>query len=742
MIGITTVIPVNWDVAIAQRDTGSDRLVVYNHENSEINPKQKSLQETKQNKLIAQFAPPEVAQEAKDVTVIINGQNPGSGVIIAKKENTYFVLTAKHVVATEDEYEIVTNDGQQYILDYRRVKKIPDVDLALVQFTSNQNYSVAKIGDSDAATEGQGIYISGWPHPGQAITDRIFQITTGYISGRAFGVAEEGYDLVYTNITRSGMSGGGVFDAQGRLIGIHGRAEGEAIFNPDTGDTIQVKSGFNLGIPIKFFIEGMPLSELPANSSFAYPMSSWGLDFLRENKIDQASSYFEKALAIAPQSFFALFGMAQTKYQQGQMSEALGLFQSAIELDAEERLIKSQLKWGQEQIDPIVQLTEAVTIYQMGDRDRGLALASSLFANEKYPLDSLLSDWPLEIASNPNPTYNNFEDINDFFIAIIQEYIWSERLLSDAKEMLAYLIPRASHSFAEKVFLEDVFLLSLSSDGQVLATGGHNRPIALWDMASGKKLGTIALDSETINSFVLSADGKTVAIGTHNKIEVWDVSSQRELREITEDFTWVGHLAIGPDSQILAGDRDGEMIQLWEIGSGAEVSRLSGYSENIESISFSPDGKKLVTGHEEGTIELWDLESGQKQMTLRGHSEEVSYFTWSSNREILVSSSRDDTVLVWDLESGQELHSFPGWVGSQIGLSPDDRILAVGNGNAGIQLWNLRTGELIRTLRYDPQLILRDFCFNEDGSQLISIHGHIDNNAADSIKIWQLIVDN
>lgn len=78
--------------------------------------------------------------------------------MIAQQNNTYFVLTAKHLVATEDEYEIVTTDGQEYILDYGTVRKLPDVDLALVQFTSNENYPVAEIGDSDAATEGQPNY--------------------------------------------------------------------------------------------------------------------------------------------------------------------------------------------------------------------------------------------------------------------------------------------------------------------------------------------------------------------------------------------------------------------------------------------------------------------------------------------------------------------------------------------------------------------------------------------------------
>ncbi|MEW6491201.1 MAG: trypsin-like peptidase domain-containing protein [Cyanobacteriota bacterium] len=120
---------------------------------------------------IAQGAPAKpIATMAKDVTVVINGQNPGSGVIISKQGNTYYVLTAKHVVATQDQYEIITSDVTKHLLDYGTVKKLPGVDLAVVQFTSNQNYRVAELGNSDQVTEGATVYTVGWPHPGRAFS--------------------------------------------------------------------------------------------------------------------------------------------------------------------------------------------------------------------------------------------------------------------------------------------------------------------------------------------------------------------------------------------------------------------------------------------------------------------------------------------------------------------------------------------------------------------------------------------
>ncbi len=96
---------------------------------------------------------PQVAQLAKKITVSINSKNSnGSGVIINKSGNIYTVLTAAHVVGKEDKYEIVTADNQRHIVS--SVKKLPNVDLAVVNFTNDNNYAAAKIGNSDTATEG------------------------------------------------------------------------------------------------------------------------------------------------------------------------------------------------------------------------------------------------------------------------------------------------------------------------------------------------------------------------------------------------------------------------------------------------------------------------------------------------------------------------------------------------------------------------------------------------------------
>lgn len=101
---------------------------------------------------------------AREITVLIAGPDSfGSGAIIAKDGKTYYVLTAHHVVSSKDDYKVVTSDKQAYKIDYSKVKHLPGVDLAVVEFTSEKDYKIAKLANSDQAKQGKEVFVSGWP---------------------------------------------------------------------------------------------------------------------------------------------------------------------------------------------------------------------------------------------------------------------------------------------------------------------------------------------------------------------------------------------------------------------------------------------------------------------------------------------------------------------------------------------------------------------------------------------------
>ncbi|MEA5618593.1 serine protease [Cronbergia sp. UHCC 0137] len=176
---------------------------------------------------------------AKNVTIrILTKSGSGSGVIIKRKGQTYIALTNHHVVADSPEhgYQVMTVNGKMYPARELNHAKNPTLDLALVEFTSQENYQVVQLQKSRAIIEGERVYASGFPAwhftwQGKKIIRfeetrnwgiRAFKLTTGIVKLQLPKTFPGGYQVGYTNDVSQGMSGGPVLNQKGELIAING----------------------------------------------------------------------------------------------------------------------------------------------------------------------------------------------------------------------------------------------------------------------------------------------------------------------------------------------------------------------------------------------------------------------------------------------------------------------------------------------------------------------------------------
>ena len=194
----------------------------------------------------------------KEITVLIDSESPGSGVIIKQTGNTYTVITAYHVVKNSNlKYQIVTPDNQRYQLNYQTVKRLDNnIDLAILQFTSKKDYQVAKIGNSDEVKRLINVHVAGFPRQTGGVRKSIYDCRSGRVIDNLPENIDSGYNLFYDNPTLGGMSGGAVLNDQGEVVAIHGQGEESNDVDIDriNSSVAIVKSGRNSGIPINTFL--------------------------------------------------------------------------------------------------------------------------------------------------------------------------------------------------------------------------------------------------------------------------------------------------------------------------------------------------------------------------------------------------------------------------------------------------------------------------------------------------------
>lgn len=245
---------------------------------------------------------------------------------------------------------------------------------------------------------------------------------------------------------------------------------------------------------------------------------------------------------------------------------------------------------------------------------------------------------------------------------------------------------------------------ALSPDGKLVAIGsdvsmaGSSIPqIVIWDVAAGKQRAVLkghkgSMSGSGIVSLQFSGDGRLLASGGIDKsIKLWDLEKGKEIATLVNDLPGLPkYLAFSADAKILAascGSLNDFQLRAWTVPDGKE---LGTFSDKIlgSHIALSRDGK-TVAWCSKGAAKLGDVATGKVSSTLAHKGASRSAFS-PDGKTLVVAGGSD--IKLWDVANGKELWSTSKKITThQLEFTPDGKKILAASGPG--------TGEVGATLR-------------------------------------------
>ncbi len=261
------------------------------------------------------------------------------------------------------------------------------------------------------------------------------------------------------------------------------------------------------------------------------------------------------------------------------------------------------------------------------------------------------------------------------------------------------------------------FSVAFSPDGKILAAGGWDGSVRLWEVAGGKELHLFHEQNSPVQALAFSPDGTVFACaGKGSEIVLRETATGKGLRRLAGHQGPITVIAFSPDSKLSASKGHDRTFRLWDVADGRELRRIGSKDSRKEGnnpncpVAFSRDGRTVTSattsqnafpGPQQKTIRVWDVASGAEVRSFPDDSSSNGPYAFSPDNQMLAAVAGyarglPPRINLWDLTSGKTLPPIELARGeslsilSYLAFSPDGKTLA-SSGDGPIQLWEVAT---------------------------------------------------
>ncbi|MFF0492537.1 toll/interleukin-1 receptor domain-containing protein [Nocardia sp. NPDC004068] len=280
--------------------------------------------------------------------------------------------------------------------------------------------------------------------------------------------------------------------------------------------------------------------------------------------------------------------------------------------------------------------------------------------------------------------------------------------------------------------------------GTLAATSDSDGHIRLWDSATGQRLADLSGHTGAAKRIEFTPDGATIAsMSDDDSVRLWHpiIGRPTALRGTASDALAadVGHgkvlgPTLSPNGSVLA--TKGSPARLWDAATGRLRAAIQTHHPGaVRPEFFGPTGTILATTEDDSDwVQLWDLDARKLLTDIPvGRFGALAIDGISADGTVLATSGQE-SIRLWDTASKKLMNEHPAAANSRTVLTPDGRaIVAVDKSNHALQVWDVRSGALRKTLPGQPS-VGRVEAISPDGTTVATVDGRV-------VHLWNLTAD-